>query len=243
MTFGGIKRFYRSVSVRDEDGAFIVLLDSRPLKTPAGNVLTLPVLPLAEAVAREWDDQTDRILAGRMPLTRLVITALEQTAVRAGQTVDRLAAYGETDLLCHRADYPEELAKRQQAAWQPVLDWAAEVLGVRLVPVAGVRPLQQAPSSLANLRRHLERLDPISLTAADTAASVTGSVILSLALAYRHLDAEVAWRTARIDEDYQIETWGEDAEALRQAAERRKALDAAATIFAALHPGPAASEG
>ncbi|MFP3943681.1 MAG: ATP12 family chaperone protein [Alphaproteobacteria bacterium] len=239
MTAGGAKRFYRSVSVRDEEGGFAVVLDSRPVRTPAGNPLVLPERTLAQAVAREWDEQTDRIRAGRMPLTRLVNTALEQTAPRPEPVIERLAAFGETDLLCHRADFPDELVSRQQAEWQPMLDWAADALGVRLTPVAGIRALPQASESLHNLRRHLQALDPLNLTAAETAASVTGSVVLSLALAYGRLDAESAWRISRVDEDYQIEKWGEDAEALRQAGERRKVLDAAAAVFAALRPEPA----
>ncbi len=243
MTLDGVKRFYGSVTVETGDGGFIVLLDTRPVKSPAGNVLLLPVRPLAEAVAKEWDAQTDRIRPGLMPLTRLANTAQEQTAARPRPVVDRLTAYGETDLLCHRADYPEELAARQRAAWQPVLDWAAEFLDVRLRPVAGIRPLAQAPESLTNLRRHLESLDPLSLTAAETAASVTGSVILALALAYGRLDAAAAWQTSRIDEDFQIEKWGEDAEALRQAEDRRTVLDAAAVVLSALRPAPAASGG
>jgi len=234
----GLKRFYESVSVRKEGKSFAILLDARELRTPAGNPLKLPSRALAEAVAREWATQQDRIRPDRMPLTRLVNTAVERTAAMPLEVIDKLAAYGETDLLCHWAEYPDELILRQRTDWQPLLDWAEQSLGVRLEPVAGIRPHPQAPESLDTLRRHLTALDPISLTAAETAASVTGSVILALALAFGRLTASDAWRISRIDEDYQIEKWGEDAEAQRLAEGRRAALDVAATVFTALHPEP-----
>lgn len=236
MTIAGRKRFYQSVSVRPEGDGFVVLLDTRPLKTPAGRLLVLPA-PLAESVAREWEAQAERIVPARMPLTRMANTAIDQTAARPREVVERLAAYGETDLLCHWAEHPDELVARQQAAWQPVLDWAA-ALGVGLAPVAGIRPIPQLPEGLSALHRHLVALDPLSLTAADLAAAVTGSVILALALAYGRLDAAEAWRLSRIDEDYQIEKWGEDAEARARAEERRRALEAAAMVFAVLRPQP-----
>lgn len=240
MTVSGRKRFYATVSVRPEGDAFAVYLDAHRLRSPRGAPLLLPARPLADAIAREWEAQDERITPEHMPLTRLVNAATDRTSAEPEATVKRLAAYGETDLLCHWAEYPEELIVRQRSAWQPMLDWAAEALQVRLRAVAGISTRPQETGSLDTLKRHLNAFDPLSLTAAEAAASVTGSIILTLALAYGRLDAGETWRISRVDEDYQMEKWGEDEEAVRQAEIRRTALDAAAMVFAALAPRPAA---
>ena len=184
--------------------------------------LLLPTSALAQAVAAEWDAQADVIDPRTMPLTRAANSAVEKVAPQFAGVADMLAEYGGTDLLSYRADQPAELARRQAEAWDPLVDWAATDLRAPLRITHGVIPVDQDEQSLARLRRHLADLDVFGLTALHDLVTLPGSLILGLAVVRGRIDAETAFRLSRIDEDFQIERWGQDDEA-RDAAESRKA--------------------
>jgi chaperone required for assembly of F1-ATPase len=219
-----MKRFWDTAAVApQEDGGFTVLLDGRPMRLPGGGPLHLPSRPLAEAVADEWQ-QAGGAKGGEMdmemvPLTRVVGTAVDRVAPDPGPSIDAIAAYGETDLLCYRGDDPR-LAAIQAAEWQPLLDWAAESLGAPLTPTTGILHVQQPPDSLAALKRAVAALPPLELTALGLAVPLLGSLVLGLALAHGRLDAAEATRLAAVEESWQQDFWGEDAEALA----RRRAI-------------------
>jgi len=216
------KRFWQTVSVAEAEGGFAVQLDSRRVMTPGKLPLIVPSRAMAEAVAAEWDAQEDEIRPLTMPVTRAANSAIERVRPQHAAVVTNLAAYGETDLTCHRADAPAALAARQAQAWDPLLDWAAETLGARLHPTVGVLPIAQPPGSLDALKATVAKFDPFQLTGLYDLVTLSGSVILGLAVAHRHVDPETGWAASRIDEDWQIEQWGADEEAA-QAAEVKRA--------------------
>lgn len=215
-----MKRFWTTATTERLRDGYQVLLDGRPVRLPGGAPLRIPTASLAAAVADEWQ------LAGgqpggemgwdTVPLTRLVGTAQERIAPDLAAVADALASYGESDLLCYRAERPEELARRQERAWQPWLDWAADRYGARLVPTVGIVHRLQDPAALAALRRALDELDALALAALGVAVPALGSLILGLALADSALDAGMAHALATLDEAFQAEQWGEDAEAVRR---------------------------
>jgi chaperone required for assembly of F1-ATPase len=217
-----MRRSYRQVSVAPaEAGAgFEVLLDGRPVRTPAAAPLILPNRGLADAVAAEWRALKEAVRPQAMPLTGLACTGLDRVAPRRAAVVDRIAAYAATDLVCYRAAAPPELIALQRQAWQPLLDWAARRYGARLAVAAGVMPQPQPPEALAALRAVVAGFDDLTLAALAAATAACGSLIIALALAERHIGAEVAWQAAQLDEGFQVARWGEDAEA----ADRRAAL-------------------
>lgn len=218
-----MKRFYKTVDAAPaEAGGFTVTLDGRPIRTPGKRPMAVPGRALAEAMAEEWDSQDAEIRPAGMPLTQLANTALDRVAPQRTVVVDAVMAYAETDLLSHRADQPRDLADRQGQAWQPLLDWAAEAHGASLETTPGLVAVPQPVQSLAALRRAIEDLDDWRLTGLQQATGLTGSVILGLALVQGRLDAVAADSAAHIDEDFQTERWGEDAEAR----DRRNALRA-----------------
>ena len=221
MTGWTAKRFWTAAEVVPAAGGFEVRLDGRPVRTPGKSPLILPTKTLAEAVAAEWDAQEGTIRPDTMPATRTANSAIEKVAPQMGAVADYLAEYGETDLLCYRAAEPEELVRRQALAWDPWLDWAAEVHGARLVAVTGVMPRAQDPAALAALRRALGRYDAFALAALHDLVTLPGSLILGLAAAEGAAPSEALWQASRVDEDYQAELWGRDDEA--EAAARRKA--------------------
>lgn len=221
------KRFWKEVSVTEADGGHSIALDGRPLRSPHKTHVVVPTLVMAEAMATEWDAQQGLIDPGAMPMTRMANSALDKVAPQRAEVTGYLAGYGETDLLCYRAERPEALVMRQTEGWDPVLDWAHQVHGARLNVVAGVMPVRQPEAALARLSAAVAEFDDFALTGLHDLISLSGSLVLALAVTADHLPADAAWRLSRIDEDWQAEQWGADEEA-RAAADLKRAafLDA-----------------
>lgn len=219
-----VRRTWREVRVVRQAGGFAVQLDCKPLSLPSGTALVLTTRELAEAVAAEWLSQGEGevIRMDDIPLTRLAGTAQERITPDPGPTRAALAAYGRSDLLCYRAAAPEALIRREEALWQPWLDWAAKELNAPLKATRGVMPLRQDPESLAALDRALERSDVPVLAALGVAVPALGSLVLGLALAAARLSAADAIAAAFADEIFQAGIWGED----RVAAAKRAAIGA-----------------
>jgi chaperone required for assembly of F1-ATPase len=215
-----MKRVYREVRVAPAGDGWSISLDARTLQTPARAPLLLPRRGLAEAIAAEWDAQTEKVVPATMPLMRLAATAIDRTVVQHRQVLDEVVGYAETDLVCYRAERPPELVARQSAAWQPLVDWVTLRFDAPLLVTTGVVPKAQPAGAIAAIRAAIEPLGSFELTALHSATTTCGSVAIGLALAERQLDAEGAWRASQLDETFQIEQWGEDAEA----AARRAAL-------------------
>jgi chaperone required for assembly of F1-ATPase len=235
-----MKRFYKIVAVAPapapaEDG-FIITLDGRTLKSPAKQAFVLPNLGLAEAVAAEWDAQGDKILPDSMPLTQLASTAVDRIPPERAGVIAGTAAYAETDLLCYRAEEPPELVERQARQWQPLLDWAALRYDAVLTVQTGLMPVAQNPQALNAFRAAVEVFDNWRLAALQTAVPACGSLVVGLALLEGRLDAEAAFEVSQLDETFQIEKWGEDAEAAHRRANLRADI-AACRRFADLLAG------
>jgi chaperone required for assembly of F1-ATPase len=242
MTEWAARRFWTEAAVEETEGGHTVALDGRRVRTPARTPLVLPSRPLAEAVAHEWQEQPETIDPLAMPLTRAANSAIDRVAPARTSVIAMLADYGETDLLCYRAEAPATLAERQAAAWDPMLDWAAEDLGARLVCGTGVMHVAQPDASLRALCAALESLDAFELTGLHDLVTLSGSLILGLA-AERGADApHRLWELSRIDEIWQAEQWGEDAEAAEAAEDRRRSFLRAAR-FVALARGQDAPAG
>ena len=225
------KRFYTDVSVEPRAEGHVVLLDGRAVKTPGKLTLALPHGGLAEAVAEEWRAQVDVIDPGLMHLTRIVNSGIEAVPAKQAEVCDAIAAYAGTDLLCYRAEGPERLVERQRAHWEPVLAWVEETLGARFVLVEGVMPSEQPAAALAAIRAAVGRFGALELAALYTVTTLTGSVLLALALAAGRIDADAAWAAAHVDEDWNAELWGQDAEAMRLREKKRAEFDAAVMVL------------
>ena len=224
MTEWKAKRFWDAVSVAEEDGGYRVFLDARALSTPGKLPLVLPTRALAEAVAAEWQAQEGHIQPLTMPHTRSANSAVERVAPQHAGVAAMLAAYGETDLLCYRAEGPHALTQRQADAWDPLLDWAFERYGARLVPTAGVLPVTQDAAALKALSGVIEETDAFPLTALHDLITLSGSLILGLAMSEGRISASEGWDLSRIDEDWQISQWGADEEAEQMAAAKKAQL-------------------
>lgn len=235
-----MRRVYTSVAVEEGEGPVAVLLDGRPLRTPARLPLRLPTRPLALAVAEEWAAQGETIDPHGMPLTRLATTATDLMPARRADAVAEVAGYAATDLLCYRAASPADLAARQQARWQPWLDWANRTFGARLEVTRALDPTPQPAASLAALEAAVARVPDWPLVGLHAATRATGSLILGLALLEGALEAEEAFALAQLEELFEIERWGEEREQQRRLAALRRDLAAAARFLRLSGAGPIA---
>jgi chaperone required for assembly of F1-ATPase len=224
------RRFYAQANAAKEADGYAVRLDDKAVRTPAHRTLATPTLALAQAIAAEWDAQRKVIDPATMPLTRLANAIIDGVADRLRPVADEIVKYAASDLLFYRAATPAELVQRQQRHWDPVLAWAAEVLGARLAKSEGVIHVAQSEQAMAAIRAAIP-VEPWSLGALHAATTLTGSALLALALAQRRLSIEEAWQAAHVDEDWNMEQWGRDALALENRAARFAELQAAATVL------------
>jgi chaperone required for assembly of F1-ATPase len=227
------KRFYTTAGVAEADGGFAVTIDGKPIRTPSGRVVTLPIGELAEAVAAEWEAQRETIDPLTMPLTRLANSVIEAVVDRTGLVRDDIAKYLASDLLFYRAGHPAALVARETEHWDPVLAWARDMLGAHFILSEGIRHVRQPEAAVAAARGALPH-DPWLVAAAHVVTTLTGSALLALALLHGVRDAEQVWCAAHVDEDWNAEQWGEDEEAAGRRAARRVDFDAASHVLAAL---------
>ncbi len=215
------KRFYKAVSLEEQQGGFALALDGRSVKTPLKQTLIIPNSSLAKAVAGEWEQQGEFLDPNSMMLTKLCNTAVDRVRNERGRIVDEIVDYANADLLCYRAERPAELVVRQCKLWDPVLDWAAQDLGAHFAVLAGVVHQDQSDECLAAVRRFVDGLSDFAVAGYHNIMTMTGSAVLATASARGHLQPDEVWALAHVDEDWQIEQWGKDEEEAERRAGRR----------------------
>jgi len=230
------KRFYKSVCVHHGEKSHRILLDGRPVKTPKRNRLEVPSPRLAQALQAEWAAQETHIDPDRMPLTKLVNTALDGVVGKEAEVIDSIAQYLESDAVCYRAQGPKELVALQQKNWDPLLRWAWRELGLKLKPTQGIMPVAQPGKTLNKAREHLASYDALELAAIHVMTTLAGSVLIALSLVQGRLTIGEAWTAAHVDEAYQAGHWGEDSDSKMRQAYRRNEFDAAHRLFTLLRP-------
>jgi len=221
------KRFWKESAAIPLGDGFGIQLDGRDVKTPAKAPLVVPTRVLAEAIAAEWQAQEDQIEPDTMPMTRRANAAIDKVTHQRAEVADMLAAYGESDLLCHRADGPEALVARQKEQWDPLLDWARDAMNAPLIPSVGIMPARQPEPSLARLSDEIHAMPPFLLTGFHDLVALSGSLVIGFAALRGAYDPETLWQIAHLDELWQQEFWGEDDEAVARFTLRHNAfLDA-----------------
>jgi chaperone required for assembly of F1-ATPase len=226
------KRFYARAHAGEptDSGGYPLLLDGKPVRTPAKRMLAAPTRPLADRLADEWNAQVETVDPPRMPLTRLANVIIDALAPAPQPVIDEVAKFLGSDLICYRAATPEGLVERQAEAWDPVLAWAHQALGARFVQVEGVVFADQPTPAIAAARAAIPT-EPWALGAVASVTTLTGSAILALALARGQIDVAAAWAAAHVDEDWQMQQWGRDEIALAARAYRHAEMQAAATVL------------
>lgn len=231
------RRFYERVAVARTGEGHVVELDGKPVRTPGRALLALPTARAAGLIADEFATQHEHLDPVKMPVYRLANTAIDGVASNPQAVIEDIMRFAGSDLLCYRAEGPEGLAARQNELWDPWIDWALVELGARFNLAAGVMHVEQPRESVGAVGFHLrQRNDPLRLAAIHVMTTLTGSAVLALAVESGALAPDDAWTAAHVDEDWNIAQWGEDAEAERRRAYRRRDMLAAAALLAALDP-------
>lgn len=226
-----MRRFYENAAVAAAAGGHALLLDGRPVRTPARNALEVPTAALAEAIAGEWRAQAEAVDPRSMPLTGLANAAVDRVAPDPAAFAAGLARYGETDLVCYRADGPERLVARQAELWDPILAWARGRYDVELTVTTGILHQPQPAETVARFRRAMAARDAFELAGLSPLVTVSGSLVVALALAEQAIGLDRAWAAASLDDQWQAEQWGEDSEAALALANRRRDFEAGARFL------------
>jgi chaperone required for assembly of F1-ATPase len=229
-----MKRFYQNAESVPAATGYGIALDGRLLKTPVGRDLVVPTATLAAALVAEWNAQGDEIHPAAMPLTRLASTAIDRVETQRQAIVEQVADYAATDLVCYRATRPPALAARQHAVWQPLIDWAVLRYDAPLKVTAGVIPRNQPAASLRAFGAAVAARDDFALTALHLATAACGSLVIALALSENRIDAVEAFAASQLDESFQSEAWGADAEQARRRAALAAEIEAAARFLSLL---------
>lgn len=222
-----VKRFYSKAGTAPGAAGIAVLLDGRAVGTPARNPLSVPTPALAEAIAAEWNAQGERVDPRAMTLTGLANAAIDRAAPDPAAFARTLAAYGESDLLCYRAEGPEPLLRRQAELWDPLLAWARRRFDVDFEIVRGIIPRPQPAATVERLRRAVAAHDPFRLAALSPLVTISGSLLIALAVAEGAIRLEEAWAAATLDEAWQAEQWGADPLAAAALEARQREFEAA----------------
>jgi chaperone required for assembly of F1-ATPase len=227
------RRFYQAAAVDQQPAGYGVLLDGRPVKTPARRPLAAPTQPLAQALADEWEAQREVVDPAAMPLTRLANSIIDGVADVPAQVQAEVAKFLGSDLICYRAGSPDGLIARQAQHWDPLIAWARDALGARFVLGEGVMFVPQPDEALAAAGSAIPA-EPWRLGAVSAITTLTGSALIALAMAQGRLSTEEAWAAAHVDEDWNIHQWGHDEQALERRAAREAEMQAAARVLALL---------
>lgn len=229
-----IKKFYKTAEARPNKNGFGVFLDGRALKTPAKNALSLPTMAAAQIIAAEWDAQIEEIKPNTMPLTRLVNVAIDRTPNTRQEIAAEIKKYASTDLLVYRVKAPEKLARAQADAWDNMLEWARQSLGIDMAINNDSLELVQTKETLEKVYETAIKLDDLRLTILGFLVPLTGSAILGFALLHGAIDAQKAFAAIRIEEEHNAQIWGHDYEDLDKAKEKLADLEAVEKLIVAL---------
>lgn len=229
-----MKRFWKDVAITGGPGDFGVTLDDRPLRTPARAPLAVPTLSLVEAIAAEWRDSPEQVDPRAMPLTGLANAAIDRIAPDRESFAAGLASYAKSDLLAYRAEGPLPLIERQEAAWNPLLQWARRRFDVDFAVTSGIIFVDQPGETVRKLSHAVAALDPFRLAALAPLVTIGGSLVAALALLEGEVTPEEVWAAVTVDEHWQLEKWGEDPEALATLRHREQDFRAAARLLTLL---------
>ena len=226
-----MKRFYKDVTVGEQDQMFTILLDGKTIKTPEKSLCLMPTREMAQAVAREWDDQLEEINPALMPVTKLANTAIDRLDKRRAELIDELVEYAGSDQLCYRAEHPDELVNLQNQIWDPLLKRMSDIHGIELKLAAGIIFQQQEAEQLSKIRALIEAIESFKLMAFYAMTTVSGSVTIGFNLFEGHITVDQAWQAGHLDENFQTSKWGSDAEAEERRENLKSELENAAKFL------------
>jgi len=226
-----MKRFWKEVAAVRENGGWAIQIDGRPVRTPARAPLVVPTEALAAAIADEWRSVEGEIDPRAMPLTGLANAAIDRVAPELKAFAGGLARYAEADLACYRSEWPPELVERQTTGWDSLLSWARRRYDVDFSTTSGLMHVPQPQATVEQLSHAVGSLDAFRLAGLSPLVSIGGSLLAALAVLEKAMSPEEALQAVSIDDRWQLEQWGKDAEAKTALENRRRDFLAAARFL------------
>ena len=226
-----MKRFWRAVSVEREGEGWAIRLDGRPVRTPARAPLVVPSDRLAGAMADEWRSVGETVDPRAMPLTGLANAAIDRIAPDRATFAAGVAKYAEADLACYRSEWPPELVSRQAESWDELLAWGRRRYDVDFATTSGLLHVPQPRATIDRLSQAVAELDPFRLAGLSSLVTTGGSLLAALTVLEKGLTPEAAWEVVSIDDRWQLEQWGSDAEAEKALQNRERDFMAAARFL------------
>lgn len=211
-----------------------VVVNGNPLLTPARKPVTVPTQALADAIVREHSSSVIRHPSSERPLTSLAFTAIDRIAGQEAAIVEALLVYLDTDTLCYRTGETEELLKRQQAKWDPILAWAEKRFDAGWRVTGDIMPADQSPALHKAIGNYLKSLDPMRLSALCVLAAACSSLALAIAVVEGQVGAAESFHISRLEEEFQAEKWGHDEEAEQKAARVKREIVSAGQFLSLL---------
>ena len=229
-----MKRFWKAVEVERESAGWGIRLDDRLVRTPAREALVVPTETLALAIGGEWAGVDGEIDPGSMPLTGLANAAIDRVAPDRAAFAHGLARYAEADLTCYRAETPPALMARQAESWDPLLAWARRRFDVDFAVISGLTHVAQPPATVERLAHAVAALDAFHLAGLSPLVTIGGSLVAALAVLEKAVTTDQAWQAVSVDERWQLEQWGADAEAEATLESRHRDFMAGASFLVLL---------
>ena len=226
-----IKRFYKSVSISSEPSGYWIKLDDKPIRSPRNEIIECTSKEIAMRFANEWEKQDEFIDYLTMPITRILNAAVDGVSDNITAVIETICSYASSDMICYRATGPEKLVVRQQQEWDPILRWLQESLGLVFEITTGILPIEQSADSIQKVKNLLQEYGSIQLAALHTVTTLGGSILLALALEKKAFEPETIWQAINLEEDWNIEHWGQDTEALRTRKFKQQDFNAATQIL------------
>ena len=220
MPIWGKKRTWSNTSIELIGSSFTVLLDDEYLRTPKKTKVLLPTQELAQKVAEEWRLQKEIVDPSKMPYSRLVNSAIDKVNENFSSIVSDLVGFGDTDLVCYRSSSPEDLVKLQNKYWDPILAWAKNELKINLNVTCGINYKPQDPIQLQKLSKEISSYNVFLLTGFYDLVTISGSLLIALAVYYKHLSPKEGFDISFLDEDWQRRKWGQDEESIKNRANK-----------------------
>jgi chaperone required for assembly of F1-ATPase len=204
-----MKRFYTLVSTRKTDDGYVLQLDGKTVKTPSGQEIAAPTQALADAIVLEWAAQEEKVKPDTMPLTQILTTAIDKIRDREAIT-ESVMRYLDTDMVCYWAKEPEEIAKRQKEVWGRWIKWFEEHYEVPLYTTKKIDAIKQDPEAHKRAWNYIESLDAYYFTVLHIMTSLSGSLVMALALSEGDITVDELFQASYLEELYRGELYNEE---------------------------------
>ncbi|XP_038941884.1 ATP synthase mitochondrial F1 complex assembly factor 2 isoform X1 [Rattus norvegicus] len=173
-----------------------------------------------------------RMSASHRVKTTLCNTSLDNPTQRNKDQLIRAAVkFLDTDTICYRVEEPETLVELQKNEWDPIIEWAEKRYGMEIGSSTSIMGPSIPTQTREVLTSHLASYNMWALQGIEFVVAQLKSMLLTLGLIDLRLTVEQAVLLSRLEEEYQIQKWGNIEWAHDYELQELRARTAAGTLF------------